>query len=223
MKHFLLFFLLFSSIFAIAAKKKIQMGDTSLVRISTPEYRAELIGAEIFQKVYIKDDKKLAELDAIMLRYEHQMQDLVLTLPDSPLKRAKTKSKKKIPSLFDKLEEARDKDVKKILSRKEYAEYAKKRNSIRTKVKQLVIAEKTAIDKEIAMNEELERRRIDSIAAVEAAAAAAAAEAAELEAKKAEERAARIAAKKKAAKKKKKTGSSTAKKKKKKKKPASSK
>ncbi|MGL5959829.1 MAG: hypothetical protein ACRCY6_03645 [Bacteroidales bacterium] len=195
------------------------MGDTSLVRISTPEYRAELIGAEIFQKVYIKDDKKLAELDAIMLRYEHQMQDLVLTLPDSPLKRAKTKSKKKIPSLFDNLEEARDKDVKKILSRKEYAEYAKKRNSIRTKVKQLVIAEKTAIDKEIAMNEELERRRIDSIAAVEAAVA----EAAELEAKKAEERAARIAAKKKAAKKKKKTGSSTAKKKKKKKKPASSK
>ncbi|MGL4363685.1 MAG: hypothetical protein ACRCSB_00595 [Bacteroidales bacterium] len=139
---------------------------------------------------------------------------MTLSQPVNPIKRAKSKSKKKEATIFDKLEEARDKDIKKVLSRKEYNEFAKKRSGIRMKVRQQVLTAKAELDKEIARQMALEKQKADSLAAAEVAALALAAE---VEAKKLEERAARMAAKKKAALKKKKGKKSVGIKKKKKK------
>lgn len=143
--------------------------DTSLVRISTAEARSDFLNKMMKDRLGLNDDE-FVEIQAINIKYEMILQELTLANPATP---SFSRGKKQGSSPFDKLSEARDKEVKKVLSGKAYKEYDKQRWGMRNLLKKQMIADKAARDKaEREQQAALEKARIEK----EAAAAAAAAE-----------------------------------------------
>ncbi|MDR0415022.1 MAG: hypothetical protein LBH84_06370 [Prevotellaceae bacterium] len=149
------------------------MEDTSLVRISTPQMRAEFLDKIMKDRLGLNPEEQAA-IQAINLKYEELLQELTIANPATSFGAGK---KKRGDSPFDKLSEAREKEVKKALSGRGYKEYDKQRWGMRTALKKQMIADKEERDRlEREQQAALKKAQADSIAAANAAAAAAAAE-----------------------------------------------
>jgi hypothetical protein len=166
-KLFLLLWLgICSTPFVLSAATMLE--DTSLVRISTADARADFLSRMMKDRLDL-DDEEFIEIQAINVKYETLLQELTLANPASSFSYG---AKKKVGnSPFDKLSEARDKEVKKVLPSKVYREYDKQRWGMRNALKKQMIADKQERDR--AENERqaaLEKARIEKEAAAAAAA-----------------------------------------------------
>ncbi|MDR2937937.1 MAG: hypothetical protein LBU92_03245 [Prevotellaceae bacterium] len=154
-----------------AAAPKNALEDSSLVRISSVEARVEFLNKIMREKLQLEDDKaaKVADINA---KFEQQLQDLTIANPANPFG---NQVKKKEETEFDKLSEAREKQMKKALSGKQYKEYEKQRWGIRTALKKQMVADQEerarVAREEAARQAALEKARQDSIVLAEAAAA----------------------------------------------------
>jgi hypothetical protein len=160
-----------TSLITLQAAPKNALEDSSLVRISSVEARVEFLNKIMKEKLKLEDEEaaKVAEINT---KYEQQLQDLTIANPANPFG---NQAKKKEDTEFDKLSEAREKEMKKALSGKQYKEYDKQRWGIRTALKKQMTADKEVRDRmareEAARQAALEKARQDSIAAAQAAAA----------------------------------------------------
>lgn len=128
MKRLNLLLLLGALLFApnlFAVNKGIE--DTSIVRISTPEARAAFLNQIMKEKLSLEDDQYAAVQD-INSRYEQQLQELTIA---NPAPEFKSTVKKKGDDDFDKLSQARDKELKKALKGKQFKQYEKDRWGMR--------------------------------------------------------------------------------------------
>jgi hypothetical protein len=128
MKRLNLLFLLGTFLFTpnlFAVNKGIE--DTSIVRISTPEARAAFLDQIMKEKLSLEDEQ-YAAVQEINSRYEQQLQELTIANPASEFKSMK---KKKEDDDFDKLSQARDKELKKALKGKQFKQYEKDRWGMR--------------------------------------------------------------------------------------------
>ncbi len=154
----------------LKAAPKNALEDSSLVRISSVEARVEFLNKIMKEKLKL-EEKEASKVAEINTKYEQQLQDLTIANPANPFG---NQVKKKEESEFDKLSEARDKEMKKALSGKQYKEYDKQRWGIRTALKKQMVADKEVRDRaareEAARQAALEKARQDSIAAAQAAA-----------------------------------------------------
>ncbi|MDR0711368.1 MAG: hypothetical protein LBF67_03345 [Prevotellaceae bacterium] len=141
--------------------------DTSLVRISTAEARADFLSRMMKERLDL-DPEEFAAIQSINMKYEELLQELTLSI--TPTGTFGGPKKKKGDSLFDKLSEARDKEVKKALSGRHYREYDKQRWGMRNALKKQMLIEKEEQDKKLYALQQQEKARADSIAAAEKAA-----------------------------------------------------
>lgn len=157
------------SFVALKAAPKNVLEDSALVRISTPEARAAFLNKIMKEKLAL-EDKEYAKVEEINTKYEQQLQELTLANPANPFG---NQVKKKEETVFDEMSAAREKEMKKALSGKQYKEYDKQRWGIRTALKKQMTADKEAADRaareELAKQAALEKARQDSIAAAQAA------------------------------------------------------
>ncbi|MDR2814669.1 MAG: hypothetical protein LBB79_08480 [Prevotellaceae bacterium] len=138
--------------------------DTSLVRISSAETRANFLSRMMKERLEL-DPTEYAAIQAINIKYEELLQELVLNaIPSSSSAFGATKKKKSGDTPFDQLDEAREKEVKKVLSGKHYREYDKQRWGMRNTLKKQMLTEKEERNKQRA---QLEKARADSIIAAE--------------------------------------------------------
>jgi len=156
------------SLTALRAASKSVLEDTSLVRISEPGARAEFLNKIMREKLSL-GEKEAAKVEEINAKYEEQLQETTLANP-AGMFGVKGKQKKGT-SPFDKLSEARDKEMKKALSSKQYKEYdTKQRWAIRNMLKKQMQADydermRIAREEEAKRKKEAEKARQDSIAA----------------------------------------------------------
>lgn len=164
-----LFFLLTGVVPFTLSAANTTLEDTSLVRISTAEARADFLSRMMKERLDL-DTEEYAAIQVINIKYEELLQELTLSIA-STAAYGGPKKKKKGDSPFDKLSEARDKEVKKALSGRHYREYDKQRWGMRNALKKQMIAEKEEQDKKLfELQQQQEKARADSIAAAAAAA-----------------------------------------------------
>jgi hypothetical protein len=167
MKKNLFLLLLLASVttpFAVNAAN-ITLEDTSLVRISTAETRADFLSRMMKERLDL-DPEEFTAVQDINLRYEEMLQELVLNMSTTETAAFGVPKKKKGDSPLDKLSEAREKEVKKALSGKHYKEYDKQRWGMRNTLKKQMVTDKEARDKqERELQLQQEQARADSIAA----------------------------------------------------------
>ena len=138
--------------------------DTSLVRISTPEARADFLSRMMKERLDLAPEE-FAAIQAINIKYEELLQEMTLAVVPTGAYGG-PKKKKKTESPFDKLSEARDKEVKKALSGRHYREYDKQRWGMRNALRKQMITEKEEQDRKAREQQQLqEKARADSIAA----------------------------------------------------------
>ncbi|MDR0712016.1 MAG: hypothetical protein LBF67_06710 [Prevotellaceae bacterium] len=146
--------------FAFSASN-IALEDTSLVRISTPEARANFLSRMMKDRLDL-DTEEYAAIQAINIKYEELLQEMTLAVTPS----LAGPKKKKSETPFDKLSEARDKEIKKALSGRHYREYNKQRWGMKNALKKQMLADKEEQDRrERQLQIEQEKARADSIAA----------------------------------------------------------
>jgi hypothetical protein len=142
--------------------------DTSLVRISTAEERAEFLSQMMKSRLGLSHEE-FSAIQAINLKYEDMLQELTLANSNNAAFGV-IKSRSRGDSPFDKLSEARDKEVRKALSNRNYREYDRQRWGMRTMLKKQMIANKEERDRiEREQRIAVEKARADSIAAAQAA------------------------------------------------------
>lgn len=140
--------------------------DTSLVRISTAEARADFLSRMMKERLDL-DPEEFTAIQDINLRYEEMLQELVLSITSPETAALGAPKKKKGDSPLDKLSEAREREVKKALSGRHYKEYDKQRWGMRNTLKKQMLADKEVRDKqERELQLQQEQARADSIAAV---------------------------------------------------------
>jgi hypothetical protein len=164
---FLLILLIESTIPLALRAANTTLEDTSLVRISSAEARANFL-SQIMKDRLDLDPEEYGAIQAINLKYEELLQELTLTtVPITTFGAAK---KKKGDSPFDKLSEARDKEVRKALSGRHYREYDKQRWGMRNALKKQMLLEKEDRDRKVReLQLQQKKARTDSIAAAEKA------------------------------------------------------
>jgi hypothetical protein len=168
-KLFLLLLLIMSTTPLVLQAANTTLEDTSLVRISSAEARANFLSRMMKERLGLEPEE-YAAIQAINLKYEELLQELTLTTVPVPSFGATKKKKGNTP--FDKLSEARDKEVKKVLSGREYREYDKQRWGMRNALKKQMMLEKEERDKQARdLRLQQEKARADSIAAAEKKAA----------------------------------------------------
>ncbi|MDR1417144.1 MAG: hypothetical protein LBJ57_06980 [Prevotellaceae bacterium] len=138
--------------------------DTSLVRISTPEARAEFLSKMMKERLGL-DTEEFAAIQSINMKYEELLQELTLANPANSISFGGPKKKRNGSSPFDKLSEAREKEVKKALSNRSYREYDRQRWGMRNTLKKQMIADKENRDRVERERIAREKVKADSIAA----------------------------------------------------------
>ncbi|GHT15887.1 hypothetical protein AGMMS4956_16910 [Bacteroidia bacterium] len=145
---------------AFAINKGIE--DTSNVRISDPELRANLLvdGQNGLRKRLKLNDEIADKLKEATLVLEEKLQNLV---EDNPAPRFASTTKKKGDDIFDNFSNERDKIYKSILDNAAYATYSKAKWGIRNDLTKNIKATIEAREKE----RKREQAMLDSIAAAE--------------------------------------------------------
>jgi hypothetical protein len=130
--------------------------DTSLMRISSPERRAEFLTQAMTERLSLDMDD-VGKVRSINNRYELQLQQFAQQYP---------KPDRKAMLEFREISEDRDADIKKVLSKEQYKDFNSQRLSLRTALMEQMnkeYSERQRVYAEQLLNEE-RQRMADSLA-----------------------------------------------------------
>jgi hypothetical protein len=119
---------------ALHALNPRDVSDTSNIRISSPDMRAELL-TNLMRKRLDLDNATVEKLRAINLKAEEELQKLVLDNPASGYGGRKGRG----PDKFDNFSAAREDAYKKILGSK-YSQFEKEQYGLRSELKKAIVA-----------------------------------------------------------------------------------